>query len=272
MERQRSTKEGRQGSRAGKYLCVLLLAAALIVPCFTIPGVFAENESAAVQEESRSVPSSAKYGKQYKKKGKYKKGPSKWKTSVAALEKKNSKDLQGKVIFIGSSSIRKWTSLKEDMAPLEVINMGFGGCTVNDCVYYADRLIVPYNPEAIVFYAGTNDIAFGYSPSVVYARTIDFISYIHEALPDTPIYYIEQTRQPKRNKYWKKMKQLNSKVKKYSDTDPLVTYIATRKALNTSKDKARSKYFVKDKLHFSKKGYAVWASVIRPVLYEDLLN
>ena len=271
MERQRSTKEGRQGSRAGKYLCVLLLAAALIVPCFTIPGVFAENTGAAVQEESKSVPSSAKYGKKYKKRKKYK-SASKWKKSVAALEKKNSKDLQGKVIFIGSSSIRKWTSLKEDMAPLEVINMGFGGCTVNDCVYYADRLIVPYNPEAIVFYAGTNDIAFGYSPSVVYARTIDFISYIHEALPDTPIYYVEQTRQPKRNKYWKKMKQLNSKVKKYSDTDPLVTYIATRKALNTSKDKARSKYFVKDKLHFSKKGYAVWASVIRPVLYEDLLN
>ena len=149
---------------------------------------------------------------------------------------------------------------------------GFGGCTVNDCVYYADRLVVPYNPEAIVFYAGTNDIAFGYSVSVVYARTVDFIKYIHEALPDTPIYYVEQTRQPKRNKYWKKMKSLNSKVKKYVANDPLVTYIATRKTLNTKKDKARSSYFVKDKLHFSKKGYAAWASVIRPVLYEDLLK
>lgn len=252
-------------------MCAVLLAAALLLPCFMIPGVFAESGNGTVQAETESVPASAKYGKQYKKKKKYK-GPSKWKKSIASLEEKNSTDLQGRIIFIGSSSIRKWKSLETDMAPLEVINMGFGGCTVNDCVYYADRLVVPYKPEAVVFYAGTNDIAFGYSPSVVYARSVDFVNYIHEALPDTPIYYIEQTRQPKRNKYWKKMKQLNSKMKKYADTDPLVTYIETRSTLNTKKDKARSKYFVKDKLHFSKKGYDVWASVIRPVLYEDLLK
>ena len=217
-----------------------------------------------------SIPSSKSYGKQYKKKKKYK-GPSKWAKTIKTLEKR-SKSNQGKVIFIGSSSIRKWSTLSKDMAPLEVVNLGFGGSTVNDSVYYADRLIVPAKPKAIVFYAGTNDIAYGYSPTVVYNRTIDFITYIHKALPDTPIYYIEQTRQPKRNKYWKKMKKLNSKVYKYSKSDPLVTYIATHQALNTKKDKAQKKYFVKDKLHFNKKGYAKWTSVIKPVLHRDLLK
>ena len=227
-------------------------------------------EASLAAAKTASIPSSKKYGTQYKKRKKYK-GPSKWKSAVAGIEKKNSKAKTGRVIFYGSSSIRKWSSLKEDMAPLAVSNHGFGGCTVNDCVYYADRLIVPYKPEAIVFYAGTNDIAFGYSPKVVYKRTLNFISYIHKALPDTRIYYVEQTRQPKRNKYWSKMKKLNKYVKNYAAKDPMVTFISTRKALNTSKDKARKKYFVKDKLHFSKKGYAVWASVIRPVLYGDLL-
>ncbi len=252
-------------------ICVLLIAVTLMVPCFTFMPVFADEGQEAMQEETKSVPDSTKYGKKYKKRKKYK-GPSKFSKDVAKIEARTEEPEQGKVLFIGSSSIRKWTTLQDDMAPLEVLNHGFGGCTVNDCVYYADRLVVPYNPEAIVFYAGTNDIAFGYSVSVVYARTVDFIKYIHEALPDTPIYYVEQTRQPKRNKYWKKMKSLNSKVKKYVANDPLVTYIATRKTLNTKKDKARSSYFVKDKLHFSKKGYAAWASVIRPVLYEDLLK
>ena len=217
-----------------------------------------------------SVPSSKTYGKQYKKKKKYK-GPSKWAKTINTLEKR-SKSNQGKVVFIGSSSIRKWSTLSKDMAPLQVVNLGFGGSTVNDCVYYADRLIVPAKPKAIVFYAGTNDIAYGCSPTVVYKRTIDFITYIHKALPGTPIYYVEQTRQPKRNKYWKKMKKLNSKVSKYAKSDPLVTYIPTRKALNTKKDKAQKKYFVKDKLHFNKKGYAKWTSVIKPVLHRDLLK
>ncbi len=264
---------GNKGSKAQRMvirLCALIVAAALLIPSAAVLPASAEGGQESVKQEA-SAPASTKYGKKYKKRKKYK-SPSKFSKEVAALEKKNSKDLQGRIIFIGSSSIRKWKSLKTDMAPLDVINQGFGGCTVNDCVYYADRLIVPYKPEAIVFYAGTNDIAFGYSPAVVYNRTKDFINYIHEALPDTPIYYIEQTRQPKRNKYWSKMKSLNSKVKKYVANDPLVTYIATRKTLNTKKDKARSSYFVKDKLHFSKKGYAAWASCIRPVLYEDLLK
>lgn len=260
-----------KGKNVKGRICVILLAAALLLPCLIIPEVFAEGAGESVQTETVTRPDSTKYGKQYKKKKKYK-GPSKWKGSVSALEEKNSTELKGRVLFIGSSSIRKWKSLATDMAPLEVLNMGFGGCTVNDCVYYADRLVVPYEPKAIVFYAGTNDIAFGYSASVVYARSVDFINYIHEALPDTPIYYIEQTRQPKRNKYWSKMKSLNSKMKKYAENDPLVTFISTRATLNTKKDKARSKYFVKDKLHFSKKGYAVWASIIRPVLYGDLLK
>ena len=51
-----------------------------------------------------------------------------------------------------------------------------------------------------------------------------------------------------------------------------MTYISTRKALNTKKDKAQKKYFVKDKLHFNKKGYAKWTSVIKPVLHRDLLK
>ena len=254
-----------------RRVSALLISVALLMPCIFIQPVFAEGEEGSAPQVTAAAPDSTYYGKQYKKKKKYK-GPSKFSGEVAAIESRSSKTEQGRVLFIGSSSIRKWTTLQSDMAPLQVQNHGFGGSTVNDCVYYANRLIIPYQPEAIVFYAGTNDIAFGYSPSVVYARTLDFISYIHKALPGTPIYYIEQTRQPKRNKYWKKMKSLNSKMKKYAKIDPLVTYIDTRKALNTKKDKARKQYFVKDKLHFNRKGYAVWTSVIRPVLYRDLLK
>ena len=224
------------------------------------------------QDVNEIVPASSDYGTQYEKNDKYK-GPLKWGEDIAEIEARDNVETEsGKIIFYGSSSIRKWKTLEEDMAPLSVLNHGFGGSTVNDCVYYADRLIIPYKPKAIVFYAGTNDIAYGYSPTVVYKRTIDFITYIHKALPGTPIYYIEQTRQPKRNKYWKKMKKLNSKVSKYAKSDPLVTYIPTRKALNTKKDKAQKKYFVKDKLHFNKKGYAKWTSVIKPVLHRDLLK
>lgn len=57
-------------------MCAVLLAAALLLPCFLIPAVFAESGNETVQTETESVPASAQYGKKYKKKKKYK-GPSK---------------------------------------------------------------------------------------------------------------------------------------------------------------------------------------------------
>ncbi len=86
--------------------------------------------------------------------------PRVWEEAVAALESKT----QGKcgpgecVVFIGSSSIRLWDTLEEDMSPILVIQHGFGGAKLNDIVYYAERLVNTYRPRAVVVFAGTNDI------------------------------------------------------------------------------------------------------------------
>jgi len=51
--------------------------------------------------------------------------------------------LQGQTVFYGSSSIRLWKTLKEDFAPLSVINHGFGAATFPEMTYYAERMLVP---------------------------------------------------------------------------------------------------------------------------------
>ena len=69
------------------------------------------------------------------------------------------------LLFVGSSSIRLWSSLAEDMAPLPVINRGFGGSTISQSNLYLDRIVAPYHPRAIVFYAGENDLDAGQVPA-----------------------------------------------------------------------------------------------------------
>src|SRR5512136_3175724 len=54
------------------------------------------------------------------------------------------------IVFTGSSSITFWSTLEQDMAPLPVINRGFGGSRIDDVVYYADRIVIPYHPRAVV--------------------------------------------------------------------------------------------------------------------------
>jgi hypothetical protein len=64
------------------------------------------------------------------------------------------------------------------MFPLQVLNHGIAGTKISDITYYADRLIYPFNPKAIVYYAGANDINGIKNNSKtgdeVYKLTIDF--------------------------------------------------------------------------------------------------
>src|SRR6266550_2177708 len=65
----------------------------------------------------------------------------------------------GGIVFVGSSSFRRWTSLAADFPGLPVLNRGFGGSTLREVNHYARRIVLPYRPRLIVLYAGDNEIA-----------------------------------------------------------------------------------------------------------------
>jgi hypothetical protein len=52
--------------------------------------------------------------------------PTVWSEDIAAFASK-APGPSGALLFVGSSSIRRWTDLSEHMAPIPVINRGFGG-------------------------------------------------------------------------------------------------------------------------------------------------
>ena len=58
--------------------------------------------------------------------------PSPWEHSIRAFEardRRRARD-QGSIVFVGSSSVTLWSSLEEDLAPLPVVNRGFGGAMI----------------------------------------------------------------------------------------------------------------------------------------------
>ena len=62
------------------------------------------------------------------------------------------------VIFAGSSSIRLWETLEEDMAPYPVIQRGYGGARLSDFAVYAERILYHHKNSGIVLFIA-NDIA-----------------------------------------------------------------------------------------------------------------
>ena len=90
--------------------------------------------------------------------------PERFEKAVQAFEAKDKKDPPpaSAIVCTGSSSMVGWhKTIRNDLAPLTVIPRGFGGSTMNDVLYYAERVAIPYRPRAILVYEGDNDIACG---------------------------------------------------------------------------------------------------------------
>ena len=68
-------------------------------------------------------------------------------------EKAGDKD----VLFIGSSSIRLWENIQEDMYPYSSIKRGYGGAHFYDLIHFSERLVKNHSPKAILIFVA-NDI------------------------------------------------------------------------------------------------------------------
>ena len=73
------------------------------------------------------------------------------------VEKVAQHDMSGSFAFYGSSSIRLWETIEEDLRPRNIINLGFGGSSYGLMAYYYEKLFAGTSHEHIVLYSGDND-------------------------------------------------------------------------------------------------------------------
>jgi lysophospholipase L1-like esterase len=175
------------------------------------------------------------------------------------------------VVFIGSSSIRLWRTLEDDMAPIPVIQHGFGGAKFNDVVHYADRLVSAYQPLAVVLFAGTNDIdpAASKAPEALLASYQAFVSRVRSQQPDLPVFYIGITPSPRRWSVWPIAQATNELIQQWSAADPNLHFIDTGAALMDSVGEPDPDNYMFDGLHLSESGYAIWRRIIRERLLDE---
>ena len=176
------------------------------------------------------------------------------------------------IVFIGSSSIRLWSTLERDMQPLPVAQHGFGGAKLADIEYYAERLVNPFAPRAVVVFAGTNDLQprANKSPAVLLKTYQRFVERVRADLPNVSIYFIGITPSPRRWEIWDQAQETNRLVREWSERNPTLFYIETGPALLGEDGEPDADNYRYDGLHLSAQGYAIWTEIIRTRLMEDL--
>ena len=172
----------------------------------------------------------------------------------------------GQIVFFGSSSIRFWSTLAADMAPLPVLNRGFGGAHLSHLIHNAPRIVVPYAPRAVVVYAGDNDIGAGKSADIVVADFAALVALLHASLPATEIYFLSIKPSQLRFSQWPEMAKANEQIRALPERDPLLHFIDVGQVLLGADGKPNGDFFRFDGLHLNAKGYAAWTSVVAPVL------
>lgn len=207
----------------------------------------------------------------------------KWEKDIADLEKRDQEEVgvEDAVLFVGSSSIRRWGSLSEDMAPWRSLNRGYGGAKLTDLNYYADRLIGPHLGEqnsrrcraVVVFVA--NDISGGESntdptSAEVVERFETLLGMVRSKDRTVPFFWIEVTPCEKRWHVWSEIEDATKGIRKRIDRDPHSHFIATAGAFLGSDGKPDARMFVADKLHLNQDGYQRWSHLIKAKLYEVL--
>lgn len=174
----------------------------------------------------------------------------------------------GGIICIGSSHMQFWKSVQEDLAPLTVHNFGIGGSRMSQAEeYFIDHLAIAFKPRAVLLYEGSNDINAGTPPADVLASFQRLQRKLHAALPETRLYVLGVVPSPgKRFEKFAELKQVNVLLRAECATQPWMRFIDTTTPLLGADGRPKEELFKPGDIHLLPAGYAVWKSVIAPVV------
>jgi lysophospholipase L1-like esterase len=191
-----------------------------------------------------------------------------YESEVQSLERANVNRAKTRVngsrppVFYGSSSIRLWDTLAEDFDP-RVVNLGFGGATLEACDYFFARLAPPVHPRSLLVYAGDNDLGDGRSVEATlgwFRSLADKVA----TLGAIPFGFVSVKPSPARYAIIDRIRRFNDLVRREIETRPKSFYVDVYPAMLDKSDKPRSELFLADGLHLSREGYRLWGHILEP--------
>lgn len=184
---------------------------------------------------------------------------------VRGLERAHAADppAVGATLFYGSSSLRLWATLEQDLAPWTVVNRAFGGSTLAACVHFFARLVPPVAPGSLVIYAGDNDLGDGQPAAAVIASFYALLAQIDAQLGSIPLAFMAIKPSPARQALRPAIMQVNEAARRGLAERPRSCFIDVYQPMLRRDGQPCPSLFAEDGLHLSAAGYELWAAILR---------
>lgn len=198
--------------------------------------------------------------------------PKYWEGEIAAFERRDVSNPppEDAVLFVGGRDLRLWETLARDMAPVTIIQRGFGGAQIPHINHYRARIILPYDPRAIVVMAGEADLSdvHGRRPEDLLDDFRTLVLSLRAEDENAPVYFVSLRPSPAREERWYGAQRANALIADYVSRERGMYFIDVTPVMLDQRGDIRDDLYRWDGLTLNDKGYAALAEAIKPVLIE----
>lgn len=175
---------------------------------------------------------------------------------------------EGRTIFAGDSffDTEFWSNFYSTYyGEYNAYTMGISSTTADDWFWYAQKLILPFEPENIVFHIGTNDINDDKLGPVSTSNKIKtLMEEIHGELPNTRIYLFGIEPSITFSSNFQKEVDTNETMKKYSEENSSwLTYLDSPSHFTNEKVTGANGSMLRDGLHPKLENYYIYVDLLK---------
>lgn len=178
---------------------------------------------------------------------------------------------QPKVVFYGSSSFTRWLELEQCFPQVQAVNLGFGGSTLAACAWFFKQVVPPHRPDALVVYAGDNDLGDGRTPEEVVLFYEHLLASVAATLGAIPVCFVAIKLSPARLYLRSSIEYANHCInQRVAGAGPPFYYLDLYTRMLDERGNPQPALYAADGLHLSPKGYALWQQEIAAQLVRML--
>jgi lysophospholipase L1-like esterase len=173
------------------------------------------------------------------------------------------------IVVYGSSTVRLWPDVATGLGRQDVIPVGFGGATLQDCIAFYDLLVRPLAPRLLVVAAGTNDIEKrNAGPAEILTLAVKLIGTARRSQPGLPVAVLTLKPAPFHGERMPAIRAANDLLAERLPSLSAVTLIDIYSAFVNAGDQADARFYAEDMRHLNAEGYATWNRTIAAALPE----